>query len=80
MISPYAHSTGQHNFYIFVFGGFEWRYSYPSCSQNSIDEQLVITKQGSMSCQLKDINSDPVLYGAILNAYKNQIEGRGVDI
>ena len=80
MISPYAHSAGQHNFFVFVFGGFEWRFSNPSCSNNSIDEQRVITKQGSMICQLKDIHSDPVLFEAIFNAYKNQKEGRGIDV
>lgn len=79
MISPYAHPAGQHNFFVFVFGGFEWRFSIPSCSKNIIDEQRIITEQGSMICQLKDIHSDPVLFEVLFNAYKNQKEGRGID-
>ncbi|MEC9411713.1 MAG: hypothetical protein VX829_03430 [Pseudomonadota bacterium] len=79
IISPYADSVGQHDFFVFVFGGFEWRFSHPSCSLNSIDEQRVITRQGTINCQLKDVHSDPVLFQAAFNGYKNQKEGRGVD-
>jgi len=79
IVSPYAHSVGQHNFFVFVFGGFEWRFSNPYCAKNVIDERRVITKKGEINCHLKDIHSDPILYEAIFGAYVNQEEGRGVN-
>lgn len=75
---PYTHSIGQSSFFVFIFGGFEWRFSNPRCSQSIINEELVITETGAINCPLKDVHSDPVLFESILNAYKNQKEGRGI--
>lgn len=80
MLEPYLQKIGEHRFFVFVFGGFEWRFLYPTCSKHIIDERLVITKQGAMACALKNVHDDPMMFSAAFYGYKNQKEGVGVNL
>lgn len=80
MITPYSQQIGEQQFLTFVFGGFEWRFSYPTCSQHIVNECKVITTQGLICCKLKDVHDDPVMLKVACNGYKNQKDGLGVNV
>lgn len=80
MLEPYMQEIGGNRFFVFVFGGFEWRFSCPTCSKYIVDERRVITKQGTMVCALKNVHDDPMMFSAAFYGYKNQKEGIGVNL
>jgi hypothetical protein len=76
--TPFVEKNGVYNFYVFYFGGYEWRFANPVCDRRFVVDHKIISASGDLKCSIRDVYSIPVLFNRAFMGYKNQQEGNGV--